>query len=169
MESVKTYDSFPFGMVLVTALFSLAIYAAGFYILLQAGMVLSLFYLAYVLFMEIRLLSRHCVNCYYYGKVCGFGKGWLSAMFFKKGDNAKFCEKPMLWKDLIPDLLVSLIPFVAGIILLVIRFNILLLAAVLLIALLSSQGNALVRGKIACKYCKQRELGCPAVELFNQK
>jgi hypothetical protein len=25
-----------------------------------------------------------------------------------------------------------------------------------------------VRGQLACKYCKQRELGCPAEQLFSK-
>jgi hypothetical protein len=28
-------------------------------------------------------------------------------------------------------------------------------------------GNAIVRGSFACKYCKQKELGCPAARLFG--
>jgi hypothetical protein len=35
--------------------------------------------------------------------------------------------------------------------------------------LLTFIGNGLVRGSLACKYCKQREIGCPAEQLFNKK
>jgi len=34
---------------------------------------------------------------------------------------------------------------------------------------LATQGNYLVRSRIACKYCKQRELGCPAEKLFRKQ
>jgi hypothetical protein len=27
----------------------------------------------------------------------------------------------------------------------------------------------MIRGSIACKYCKQRELGCPAEQMFAKK
>ncbi len=69
---------------------------------------------------------------------------------------------------MVPDLMVSLIPIVAGVILLVIDFNWLILAMVLLLLLLSSLGNGLIRGSLACKYCRQREIGCPAEQLFNR-
>jgi hypothetical protein len=26
-----------------------------------------------------------------------------------------------------------------------------------------------VRGQLACRYCKQREIGCPAAQLFNKQ
>jgi hypothetical protein len=65
--------------------------------------------------------------------------------------------------------MVSLIPILVGIVLLIIHFNLLILLAVLLLVLLSSIGNSFVRGSLACKYCKQKELGCPADKLFNKK
>jgi hypothetical protein len=41
--------------------------------------------------------------------------------------------------------------------------------AVLLVVLvfLSLAGNAIIRGSFACKYCRQREIGCPAEKLFS--
>ena len=69
---------------------------------------------------------------------------------------------------MIPDLLVSLIPFITGIGLLILNFNLLLLAALLLLSILTTSGNGFIRGKLTCKNCKQRELGCPAYELFDK-
>ncbi len=86
---------------------------------------------------------------------------------FRQGDSAKFCVKKMTWKDMIPDLLVSFIPFTIGIILLIIRFDIKLLFAVIALIALSSYGSGFIRTKLTCKYCKQRELGCPAEQLFS--
>ena len=63
---------------------------------------------------------------------------------------------------------VSLIPIIVGVILLVIDFSWLILSMVLLLLFLSSVGNGLIRGSLACKYCKQREIGCPAEQLFNR-
>lgn len=125
-------------------------------------------YLIYVLILEYRLLSKHCVNCYYWGKTCGFGKGRVSSWFFRKGEASKFCAKEFNWKDMIPDLLVALIPLIIGIVYIIIAFNILQLTAILLIIGLSSVGNGFVRGSLTCKYCKQREMGCPAEQLFTK-
>jgi hypothetical protein len=118
---------------------------------------------------EFRLIKRHCTNCYYYGKACAFGQGKISSIFFKKGDVKKFCKKQMTWKDILPDFLVSLIPILVAIVLLIIRFNWTILILVILLFLLTFIGNGLIRGSLACKYCKQRKLGCPAEQLFNKK
>jgi hypothetical protein len=29
-------------------------------------------------------------------------------------------------------------------------------------------GNAVVRSQLACRYCRQREIGCPAQRLFER-
>lgn len=75
----------------------------------------------------------------------------------------------MSWKDLIPDVLISLIPLLCGIILMIIRFDILLLVAVTLILALSTIGNGYIRSNLTCKYCKQRELECPAEKMFRKE
>ena len=74
----------------------------------------------------------------------------------------------MTWKDMIPDVLITLIPLVAGIVLLIIRFDFILLSALLLLILLTTTGNGYVRGKLTCRHCKQQEAGCPADLLFNK-
>lgn len=165
----KGYENYPRWIVLLSNLVSLAIIALGFFILMRLSIIVSFAYLLFVLVQEYRLISKHCVNCYYWGKTCGFGQGRVSALFFKKGDTSKFCEKDMTWKDMMPDLLISLIPILIGIVLLIVQFDIYLLASIVLLALLTTSGNGLIRGKLACKYCKQRELGCPAEKLFNKK
>jgi hypothetical protein len=43
-----------------------------------------------------------------------------------------------------------------------------ILILVIALLLLGFPGNALVRGQLACKYCKQREIGCPATQLFDK-
>lgn len=168
MESTKSFDNYPVWMVLVSNSVSLVLYLSGLYIMSEIGLWASGLYLLYILIMEYRLLRYHCVNCYYYGKTCGFGQGRLSALFFKKGDPAAFCSGKMEWKDMIPDILVSLIPFITGIILLILDFNIILLAVLLLLVFLTTSGNAFVRGKLVCRFCRQREHGCPAEELFKK-
>lgn len=165
---MEKYENFPVGIVLLSNAVSLAIYALGIFIMFQVGWLLALLFFLYVLALEIRLIKYHCVNCYYWGKTCGFGQGRVSAWFFKKGESAKFCQHEMKWKDLIPDLLVSLLPVVTGVIILIISFDLIVLMAIVLLVLLTTKGNEVIRGSYACKYCKQREIGCPAEKLFQK-
>jgi hypothetical protein len=58
---------------------------------------------------------------------------------------------------------------VLGIVLLIRTFNLLLLVLVILLFLLAFIGNGLIRSSLACKYCKQKEIGCPAEQLFSKK
>ena len=73
------------------------------------------------------------------------------------------------WKDIIPDLLVSLIPVVIGILILINDFNWTLLLLVLTIFILTFIGNGFIRSRLACNHCKQRKLGCPTQKLFEKK
>lgn len=163
------YEKYPWWIVLLSNLVSLSIFFIGAYILYGLGLIFTIVYIMYCLFMEIRLLKKSCVNCYYYGKTCGFGKGRLSALFFKQGDISKFTQREMDWKDMIPDLMVSVFPLVGGIILLINNFSLLILVLMIVLVILSMAGNAFIRGYLTCSGCKQRELGCPAEKLFNEK
>lgn len=169
MEAINKYENYPIGIVILSNFVSLAIYGLGFIIIFKLGLAFSLLYLLYILILEYRLIKKHCTNCFYWGKTCGFGKGRLSSWFFSKGDISKFCIKNMTWKDMIPDFLVLLIPLVTGIILLILKFDFILLSALLLLLLLTTIGNGFIRGTLTCKYCKQKELGCPADILFNKE
>ena len=168
MEEIRTYEKFPVWMVILSNIFAILIYATGAYILAGIGILFSILYLLYCLWVEIGILRRSCVNCYYYGKMCGLGKGRLCSMFFKKGDPQRFIEKEFTWSAMLPDLMVIIFPIVGGIILLVRGFSLFLLVIMVLLLLLSSGGNAVIRGSLVCKYCKQREIGCPADRLFNK-
>src|SRR4030043_504266 len=114
MQTLKTYENFPIGIVILSNFVSLAIYGLGFLIIFKSGPVFSILYLLYVLILEYRLMRYHCTNCYYWGRTCGFGKGLLSSWFFKKGDPSKFCARDMTWKDMIPDFLVIFLAFFLG-------------------------------------------------------
>jgi len=168
MEQVKTYENFPCQVVLIANAVSLGIYLIGAYVIWQLGLLWFILYLLFIFGFEIRLLKGHCVNCYYYGKYCAFGKGKISSWFFKKGSPDKFMGREMTWKDLLPDLLVTLIPVITGVILLISNFNWRLLLALILLAGLASAGNGYVRSSLACKFCKQKEAGCPAQQLFDK-
>lgn len=169
MNNDTCYEKYPFGIVLLASIVSLGIYAAGAYIIYQIGWIWLLLYVVYVLCLEIRLLKKSCVNCSYYGKICAFGKGKICKLFFRQGDPQEFGKAKVTWLNMLPDLLVSAVPVVAGIVMLIIDFNWVILGLMLLVVLLTSAGNGYVRGSLACKYCKQREVGCPAMQLFEQK
>jgi hypothetical protein len=169
MKTIKSYENFPIRTVILSNFVSLTIYGLGFLIIFRLGLVFSLLFLLYIFIFEYRLIKNHCTNCFYWGKICGFGKGKMSSWFFKKGDISKFCKRDMTWKDMIPDILLSLIPLVIGIILLMVKFDFVLLSELLLLILFTTMGNNYIRGTLTCKYCKQKELGCPADKLFNKE
>jgi hypothetical protein len=166
MEQQKCYENYPIWMVVIANIVSLSIYFLGGLLIFKLGVLWLALYIIFILYLEIKLLSGHCVNCYYYGKTCVFGKGGLSSLFFKKGEPTKFTQNKITWKSIIPDFLVSVIPILVGIFILIFDFDWLTLSLVAALFLLGFAGNALVRGQLACKYCRQRELGCPAQKLF---
>jgi len=168
MKEITCYENYPFWIVILSNIVSFTIIAAGAFVMYKIGWVWLILYILYNAFLEIRLLRRSCVNCYYFGKVCAFGKGKLSSLFFKKGDTNKFIEDKIKWIDIVPDLMVSIIPIVAGVVLLIINYSWVIITMVLLLLMLSTVGNGLLRGSLACKYCRQREIGCPAEQLFNR-
>ncbi|MBU0672156.1 MAG: hypothetical protein KJ732_03910 [Candidatus Margulisbacteria bacterium] len=169
METIKTYESYPLWFVLLSNLVTLPIYALGAYIIYGFGWIYIALYLLYCLALEIRLFKMSCVDCYYYGKLCFSGRGLICSWFFKKGDPKHFACKEISWKHLIFDFLVPIIPIIAGIALSIISFNWWRLAAIVALLILGFPVTGYLRGSLACKFCKQRELGCPAAEAFNKK
>lgn len=162
-----TFENYPLWIVFVSTLFSLSTYVIGGYIIYQLGIIYLILYFALIIFLEVRLLKTSCVYCYYYGKFCAFGHGKLSALFFRKGEPEKFCQRKITPKSLFWDFLVALVPLGAAIYLLITNFNWLVLGLAIVLVLLNSAGNGLVRGKLACKFCRQKELCCPASKLFQ--
>ncbi|MHC4556214.1 MAG: hypothetical protein ACYTFW_03265 [Planctomycetota bacterium] len=170
MQSKQSYENFPIWVPLLSCALSLSIYILGAYIFSLLGILFTVLYLLFCLWVELRILKYSCVNCYYYGKTCGLGRGKLCALFFKKGNPEEFTKKEFSWKDLIPDFMVLIFPLVGGIIILIRDFTWLILVLMVILAILSLAGNAFIRGSLACKYCKQKELtGCPAEQLFNKQ
>ncbi len=169
MKKEQCFENYPFWIVFFSNLVSIAIYFIGAFIIYQVGLVWLILYLAFVITLEFKLIKGHCTNCYYYGKTCAFRKGRVSSMLFKKGNSKDFCKKQITWKDIIPDFLVSLLPAIIGIALLIQDFNWTLLVLVIILFILTFIGNGVIRSRLACKYCKQREIGCPAQKLFEKK
>ncbi|KYC51997.1 MAG: inner membrane protein [Candidatus Methanofastidiosum methylothiophilum] len=60
-------------------------------------------------------------------------------------------------------------PIIGGTVLLIYDFSWITLFLMVVLVILSLAGNALVRGLLTCSRCKQRELGCPAEKLFQEK
>ncbi|MDD1680884.1 MAG: hypothetical protein LUQ35_04680 [Methanoregula sp.] len=168
MQETGCREQYPLTTVLVSNLLSVLLYGTGISILFQAGLLFVIGYVAFILILETRLIGWHCVDCYYYGKTCAFGKGRLSSLFFRKGSPEKFPMMTLTWKDMVPDFLVFIIPVLAGILLLVREFSWTILVLIIALFLLGFMGNAFVRTQLACRYCRQKEIGCPAAELFNQ-
>lgn len=168
MQEKQSYENFPFWIPLLSGVLSLTIYLLGLYISYQAGILFAILYLFLCFWVEFNILRARCKYCYYYKKTCGLGRGRLCAIIFKKGDPEKFSEKKISWKDLLPDFLVLIFPLFGGVIVLIRDFNWLILSLMVILVILSMAGNALLRGSLVCKYCRQRELGCPAEQLFNK-
>ena len=146
METTKTFENYPLWIVIQSSLVSFGIYISGLLITYRLGWIFAAIYLGYILTLEFRLLRYHCTGCYYWGKTCGFGKGRISALFFKKGDPPVFCNNNFTWKEMIPDLLVSLIPLIVGLVLLIIEFDLILLIALIVLTGLTTAGNGYITG-----------------------
>jgi len=162
------HEKFPLSIVLLANFISVLIYFIGIIIVLQIGLIWMIIYIIYIIILEISLLKKNCVYCYYYGKRCAFGKGKLASFLFKKGDLKKLPKRQITWKDILPDFLVSVIPILLGIILLILNFNWILIILIIILFFLAFIAIAIIRTISSCKYCKQRELGCPAEKLFDK-
>lgn len=165
----KSYENFPLWVPLIAVLFSIIGYILGAYILSGFGLLVVILYLIYCIFIELLVIFRSCKNCYYYGKTCGLGKGKIAPIFTKQGNISKFIDKKISWLDLIPDFLVGFIPIFGGIIILIYDFSFIILGLITLLAIIFFGGTAYIRGSFACRYCKQKEFGCPAQEIFTKK
>jgi hypothetical protein len=169
MAETKSYENFPRWIPLIAIHVSILSYIIGAFILIGFGITIVFLYLAYCFGVELLVVFRSCKDCYYYGKICGLGKGKIAPFFVKKGDLNKFVKKKISWYDLIPDFLVGIIPITGGIFLSIFDFSLMRIGMIIFLAILSFGGPAVIRGSFACKYCKQREIGCPAEKLFSKK
>ncbi|MBN1505596.1 MAG: hypothetical protein JW955_02050 [Sedimentisphaerales bacterium] len=168
MGEPTVYEKYPVRIVLLSSLLSVSIYVIGAVLMAGLGPWSLVVYIVYCLWMEIRLLREGCMDCYYYGKTCAFGRGRLCALLFRQGDPQRFARKQISWSDLLPDFAVSLVPAAAAVIQLVAGFRWITLILLAALIALTFWGNAVIRGSYACRYCRQRELGCPAERLFNK-
>ncbi len=169
METIRTFENFPIRLVAIAVLVNILIYISGAFILAGFGSIMMALYILFCVGNEVHVMKTSCVDCYYFGKWCALGRGKLAPLFFKKGDPQRFNKKSISWKDLLPDMLVTVFPLVGGIVLLIKDFSWWIVLALILLLALTFQGNYLVRTRIACAFCRQRELGCPAEQFFNKE
>lgn len=169
MDDFRTYENYPARLVAVSLLVTFAIYAAGAAILSGFGPGAAIAYILFLFWSELRVMKLSCADCYYYGKRCAFGRGKAAALLFRKGSAERFAAKPMTWFQLLPDMLVPLLPLAGGMILLLQEFAWYRVALLAVLLAGATYGNYFVRSTIACRFCKQRELGCPAEKLFGNK
>ena len=169
MVKINSYENFPLWMPLFAILISIIGYLLGAIILSGFGLLIVALYLIYCIFIELLVIFRSCKYCYYYGKICGLGKGKIAPLFVKHGKINKFVDRKISWFDLIPDFLVGIIPMVGGIIILIYDFSFIILGLIILLAIIFFGGTGYIRGSFACRYCKQKEFGCPAQEIFTKK
>jgi len=65
-------------------------------------------------------------------------------------------------------MMVLAFPLIGGILLLIRGFTWRLALLLAVYLALNLAGNAVIRGSFACKFCRQRKLGCPAEKLFSK-
>jgi hypothetical protein len=166
----EIYDRYPSMTVLLSNLSTATIWLAGTYVIWMAlGAIAAFAFIVYLLVLEVNLLRKSCVNCHYYGRVCFSGRGRVCAGLLRRGDNVRFASREISWKNVLPDLAVSLVPIALGIGLMLFEFSWTILISVIALLALSTVGSGLIRGRLACKHCRQRLLGCPAERLFSKK
>ncbi len=68
---------------------------------------------------------------------------------------------------MIPDFMVVFLPLGIGMVLVTLTFDWTLMILLLVLVIVALGGNATVRSRLACFYCKQKDLGCPAVDLIG--
>ena len=169
MKKPKIYESYPLWIIILANILLLAVYVAGAYIMFKLNIITGILYIVYLVFLERHFFKEGCIHCCYYGKSCAFGKGNIAAMFFKKGDPKKFCERELGFKDFIPQVLVILIPLIVGIALLISRgFDLLILIAIIYPIFSWFAVNPILYGKLACLHCKQGSICCPALKFFTK-
>lgn len=165
---MKTFENYPTGIVIMSILFSILIYIIGAYILYKLWVGFFVLYVVYCFWCEKRVLRKSCINCYYYGKRCCFGRGKLCSWIFKKGNAREFIKTKISWIHILPDFLVAIFPIIGAVALLIINFSWSILILIIILIILFFVGTPAIRG-YSCAHCKQRRLGCPAEQLFNKK
>jgi hypothetical protein len=168
-EGTPVFESYPAWMTALSSGLSVSIYALGAAIVARLGWGFLAAYLLFLVYLEVNLLRKSCAHCVYYGKGCFSGRGVVCSWLFARRDPSRFSSREVSWLTVLPDLLVTLVPLGVGLFLLIRQFDWILLSMMVGLVILAFPANGLVRGKLACCHCRQRELGCPAEKLFRKR
>ena len=128
----ELYESFPLSQVITNSILNVSTFILGTALLLNINTWLGFIYLAFCIGSLLWIMKVRCSNCYYYGKICGLGRGKLCAVIFRKGNPEAFTEREISWKDLLPDFMVLLFPLICGIIVIVRDFSWLIITMILI-------------------------------------
>lgn len=169
MKEPAAFEKYPVTTVITFWLVALLNFAIGIYLLSLINIIFSLLYVIYIVAIELSVYREGCVSCWYYGKRCSSGRGVIAPHFFKKDDSKKFCERQVTWKNMLPTMLVTVIPVAAGLYLLSMGFTYLLIGLTIIPILTWFIWNPLVYGKLACPHCRQGRICCPANAFFGKK
>ena len=82
-SQTQIFDSYPLWIVILANILIFSVYVAGAYIMFKLSLITGILYVVYLVFLERHFFKEGCIHCYYYGKLCAFGKGTLAAIFFK--------------------------------------------------------------------------------------
>lgn len=164
------YDCYPIHLVLMISILQVAVYLTGAYIMFRLHLAAGILYVAFIVFLEGSVCREGCRNCYYYGKLCAFGRGKIAGLILKRGDPREFSKRELGWKDFVPQILVVLIPLIAGIAIMVSRgFDVWILCAMIYPLLSWFCLNPWIYGNIACAHCRQGRKCCPALRFFSKE
>jgi hypothetical protein len=169
MEKPSTFTSFPLGYVVITNAANLLTYGLGAVIVAVMGWWAVVAYLVFCVAFELDIMARGCVDCYYYGKTCAYGKGRLCALLFSRGDPKRFAAREISWAALVPDFLIFLVPAVVGAVYLFIGFAWWRAALIGALLVVFAFRSVAVHILFSCRFCRQREIGCPAEKLFSKE
>ena len=169
--TISLYDEgleeYPWSVVILENL-ALAIWILmGTLISLQYNKYLGWSYLGFALVM-ILIVQRKlvCTRCYYYGKRCHVGWGYISKALFKKGDIEEFRSCAGIKVAPIFFGIIAVIPVASGLVLMIRNFSLytLILFFILLPAIIYS---SVIARKNSCSKCKMRILcpGCTVKEI----
>ena len=78
MMNTKSYYNFPLWIPFIAILISVISYSIGVVILSGFGIIFLFLYLFYCIGAELLVIIRSCKDCWYYGKICGLGKGKIA-------------------------------------------------------------------------------------------
>jgi hypothetical protein len=136
-------------------------YTLGAILSFKQNITIGMIFLILCLVNIIISMRFRCTYCWYYGKRCGSGFGWVASKLFKRQNPGEFEKKQNVIITASIGMVTTVYPILIGIILLIGNFSGIRLTILILYVIISIIPNFLFRPKM-CADCKQGELGCPA-------